>query len=70
MEKRAYVVKFGQYTQYDAEGRAHVFREGDLIELTDEDAAGHPGAFDSLEASTAPDVTANADDEDDELGER
>jgi len=38
---RAYVIVAGNgLTQFDAEGKAHLYRVGDTIQMTDEDAAG------------------------------
>lgn len=48
---RSYRVKRGTYTQY-VEGKAHVFREGDTIALTDKEAAALGDAVESL----TPDV--------------
>lgn len=39
----------GPYTQYDAEGKANVFRIGDTIKLTEEAAVAHgEGCFELL----------------------
>ncbi len=60
MEKRAYIVKSGEFTQYDDEGQAHVFRVGDTIELSEEDAAAQ-GADNFAPVVSAP---VRFDDED------
>lgn len=65
MEKRAYVVKSGQYTQYDEAGQAQVFRVGDTIELTDDDLAGQGGEnFEPVSAPLFPSARPAIDDED------
>lgn len=66
MEKRAYVVKSGQYTQYDEAGQAKVFSIGDTIELTDDDLAGQGAAnFEPVSRPAAPFARIAGDDAED-----
>lgn len=56
-----FIVKSGSFTQYDADGKAQVFSEGDVIELSADDSpdAWGPGRLEPV----APALPVDAEDD-------